>query len=127
VSQLSPSDFLNTTTAFKQLITGFVSRDDREQLLFPSNDLTKSIPGKGKATATLVPYDMQLLLSWFRWKTRRKLRLSSPVNGLLGTIPSKLSLVALIPDFESCNVEVLEQFIHICRSTHFSSLLASLV
>ena len=34
VSQLSPSDFLNTTTAFKQLITGFMSRDDREHFLY---------------------------------------------------------------------------------------------
>jgi hypothetical protein len=44
-------------------------------------DLTQSISGKGKATTTLVPYDMQLLLSWFRWKTKHKSHLRPPVNG----------------------------------------------
>lgn len=39
VSQLSPSDFLNITTAFKQFIAGFLSRDEREEFL-PDHDLT---------------------------------------------------------------------------------------
>ena len=117
MSKLSPSDFLNTTTAFKQLIAGFMSRDDREQSLLPGGDLTQSISGKGKATATLVPYDMQLLLSWYRWKTKHKPHLRPSMNGHPSdTIPSNPSLVALIPDSESCNIQVLQEFIHICRS-----------
>jgi len=105
-----------------------MSRDDREQSLLPDGDLTQSIPGKGKATTTLVPYDMQLLLSWFRWKTKHKPHLRPPVNSRLAdTVPSEPSLVALIPDSESCNIQVLQEFIHICRSLHLLVSLHSLV
>ena len=49
VSQLSPSDFQNITTAFKQLIAGFLSRDDREEFLLPDTDLTSSTFRKGQS------------------------------------------------------------------------------
>jgi hypothetical protein len=105
-----------------------MSRDDREQSLLLGGDLTQSISGKGKATTTLVPYDMHLLLSWYRWKTKHQPHLRRPLNSdLTDTISSKPSLVALIPDSESCNVQVLQEFIHICRSLHSLASLHSLV